>query len=880
MRPEHLVRLAERLCDRSPEVRVVGIHADRWPGGGSIAVNGDTFPVRWCGSRLAVSQQLSALAEGDRLIVVTPLTDADLGLDVLARLARRRLLYPEPWQMVRDAYEVSSVDPRLPMQTWMADALLGARPQGRRATPTNVLDADSAWTHLLGHYLGLPSGRPDVETIIRWSMEPDTTGRFEALPAPFAEAVRTRLAESAGGLGGLLAEGIAAGHPRELLPIGLVCDLLFDGESEPNPPDPVLAQAAARLEPFLGGASVEPARGRDWGVAARAVLGALRGDRRGEWLDRAESLLASLKAEAFSERSSVLPSGFASRLARFAEAGAAAIAVASTEALESAEAAFRRVREHAACDEQVDRARRLEMAMRLVRSLRRRAEATKDLPGMMAQHARGDAFEDWARRSLLGGDEHPEIGKLFGALYRAVRARREERNRRFAGAVRDWLTGKAKGDVVPIEQCLARTVVPLAEERPVLVLVLDGMDASIFHELGESLWKHGWRRQRRTEPDAVLAVLPTVTESSRMALLSGAVMPGTAAAEKSAFAQHPDLLKVSRSGRPPLLFHKADLTGGAAEGLAAPAREALGDEQRRVVGIVLNAVDDHLAKSEQMQITWRIESIKLLPAILMEARKVGRAFVLTSDHGHVLEADGVKLPGDGEGRWRSAASPASESEIEIGGARVRAATGQERIVLPWSEAVRYGSKRNGYHGGVSVQEAVVPVGVYAGPGEMLEGWEPAPLSYPRWWTAEESREAPLRLPEPGPATAPESPTGPQPDLFAEADRPQPAAATRWAPLFASEVYAAQRQLAGRSAPDDGTVGAALEALCDSRAERLPLVTLAKRLDVAPQSHVRRTVTGLQRLLNVDGYPVLRLDDDGEHVELDGALLVERFELEP
>ena len=193
------------------------------------------------------------------------------------------------------------------MQTWMADALLGARPQRRHATPTNVLDADSAWTHLLGHYLGLPSGRPDVETIILWSMEPETTGRFAALPVPLAEAVRARLAESAGGLGALLAAGLAAGHSRELLPIGLVCDLLFDGEPESNPPDPVLVQAAARLEPLLGGTSVEPARGRDWGIAARAVLGALRGDRRGEWLDRAESLLASLKAEAFSDRSSVLP---------------------------------------------------------------------------------------------------------------------------------------------------------------------------------------------------------------------------------------------------------------------------------------------------------------------------------------------------------------------------------------------------------------------------------------------------------------------------------------------------------------------------------------------------------------------------------------------
>ena len=180
---------------------------------------------------------------------------------------------------------------------------------------------------------------------------------------------------------------------------------------------------------------------------------------------------------------------------------------------------------------------------------------------------------------------------------------------------------------------------------------------------------------------------------------------------------------------------------GAAEGLAAPVREALRDQRRRVVGAVLNAVDDHLAKSGQMQLAWRFDSVRLLPALLMEAHAAGRAVALTSDHGHVLEAGGVKLPGDGEGRWRSAAASATAREIEIGGARVRAATGLERIVLPWSETVRYGSKRNGYHGGVSLQEAVAPVGVYVGPGETLAGWEPAPASYPPWWFAEEPSRA-------------------------------------------------------------------------------------------------------------------------------------------
>ena len=872
MTPEHLAQQVKRLCDRSPETRIVGLHAERWLGGESIAVDGAAFSVRWCVSPLAISEQLSALSEGDRLIVLTPLAHADLSLDVLSRFARRQLLHPDKWQLVRDAYGVAAVDPRLPMQSWMADALLSARPQMRTAR-ANTLDADTAWGHLFRHHLGLPSGNPDVESIISWSTDPSTEGRFDKLAAPLAEAVKERLRYSVGGVGNLLAEGIASGHSSELLPIGLVCGVLFDAGS--NNQDPALAQAAARLEPLLGGSSVEPARGREWAAASRTALRSLSQDQRSEWLNRAESLLTDLKADAFSERSSVLPSGFQSRLARFATATTAALQ--KPRALESAEDAFRRVREHVAFDELGDRARHLEMAMRLVRSFHQTRKSARELTRMMAHHMEDGAFEDWARRHLLGGDEHPDVSAMFGALYHSVRARREDRNRSFAKAVQRRRTGGASTDMVPIENCLTRIVVPLAKTRPVLVLVLDGMDAGVFHEIGESLAVQGWRRQRGPGPDAVLAVLPTVTECSRMALLSGEVTQGSSATEKPAFAKHPGLMGVSRPNRPPLLFHKGDLSEGAAEGLAAPVREALGNAQRRVVAVVLNAVDDHLSKSEQMQIAWRVDSIKLLPTILMEAHKAGRAVVITSDHGHVLEANGVKLPGDGEGRWRSAASPATEPEIEIGGARVRAATGQERIVLPWSEAVRYGSKRNGYHGGVTLQEAVVPVGVFVGPGEALDGWEPAPLVYPPWWTEEEPQPAHVRLPvvelvEPVPSAAP------QPDLFTEAERDRTAAAARWDRLFTSEVFAAQNALAAKSAPDDDAVRAALDALYEANG-RLPVLTLAKMLGAAP-SHARRAISGLQRLLNVDGYPVLRLSADAEHVELDATLLIERFGLKP
>lgn len=364
-----------------------------------------------------------------------------------------------------------------------------------------------------------------------------------------------------------------------------------------------------------------------------------------------------------------------------------------------------------------------------------------------------------------------------------------------------------------------------------------------------------------------------------MALLTGGVRRGNAAAEKVGFARHPELRDASRAGRPPCLFHKAELTDGAAEGLAIPVREALGDERQRIVGIVLNAVDDHLAKSEQMQLAWRIDSVRLLPAILNEAHAAGRAVILTSDHGHVLEADGIKLPGEEEGRWRRAAAPATELEIELGGTRVQAATGLERIVLPWSETVRYCSKRNGYHGGVSLQEAVVPVGVYVGPGEELDDWEPIPVPYPPWWSAESPRPARFHLPVPDPKWANrETSAEPQPDLFTEAVRKGAAAASRWEPLFESEMYVAQRQLAGSRVPDDDTVGATLDALSEARG-RLPLVSLAARLDV-PAMRTRGIVAGLQRLLNVDGYPVLRFNEDTEHVDLDGDLFAKLFKFAP
>jgi hypothetical protein len=181
------------------------------------------------------------------------------------------------------------------------------------------------------------------------------------------------------------------------------------------------------------------------------------------------------------------------------------------------------------------------------------------------------------------------------------------------------------------------------------------------------------------------------------------------------------------------LYHKGELTDTAAEGLSPTVRETLAYPEQRVAGVVLNAVDDHLAKSEQLRLQWTVDSFRSLDALLYEARVAGRAVVITADHGHVLEEDGTRLPGYSEERWRAHQEPLAEQKMVFEGPRIQAAIGKRQVALLWSESARYCQKRNGYHGGATPQEAVVPLGVFLCVGKALEGSQPVAEYTPEWW---------------------------------------------------------------------------------------------------------------------------------------------------
>jgi hypothetical protein len=378
---------------------------------------------------------------------------------------------------------------------------------------------------------------------------------------------------------------------------------------------------------------------------------------------------------------------------------------------------------------------------------------------------------------------------------------------------------------------------------------------------------------------ALLSTVPSVTAMARTSLCSGKLTHGTSAAEKQNFAAHAALRAVSRSAYPPVLFHKGELLEGEGAGLSLLVRQALRHEQQRVVGVVVNAIDDHLAKSEQLRLSWTLDQFQHLDALLYEAQVAQRAVVVTSDHGYVLEAGSKRLAGSTEERWRPYDDRLAAEELVFEGPRVPQVTGRERIIVPWSEAVRYSQKKQGYHGGATLQEVLVPLAVLVPQYRTLAGWEALPDRAPAWWSQGELPPAEVSPMPAGTTRRARPATTTQGALFAEAaGRSAETARADWiAHLLCSPVFAGQRRVAGRRAPDDQCVRALLATL-EAHHDRLARRVLEQVLG-APAFRLRGILAGVQRLLNVDGYQVLTVDDISGTVTLNRQLLNTQFQLE-
>jgi hypothetical protein len=877
----------DAVLERDPTAAAVAIRAAAPLGGvPTIDRRGRTFHVRWCESSLSLRETLSALDDepsGTGALLLTPLDDTAVPDDVAARLARGRVFQTGGWEMVRQMFSAQGTDARLGRYEWMPQLLIeGADVEPIAPVPSGFLDLETAWREVLRRSLHLADARPDAATLMRWALRSDLPVLLGRLQPRARADVFGWLAGHSGEAGQLTMACVEAGRAADAAALGVVCGVVFAAAGEGVPE---LAQAAVRLERFVGDRHVGVHAGREWADQAARLLAHTPLEEIRAIVDRADALLRELRVAGFAHLSDWTPAGLEQRLTRFAKALSELLASGTPDACSVVEESAGDVLRHRLAPAQPLRAERAQMARRLARWWVRPAVAPAHLDAAVATQADDGAFVDWARFRLLGGDEHAELSEVYARLRATVAQRRDALNKAFAAAlaaqVREAQPLGARA--VPVEAVLEKVVGPLAAAQPVLVLVIDGLSLAIFRELFERPERHGWVEwipEALDRPLVGVAALPTITEVSRASLLCGRVCTGTSAVEKAGFASHSALVACSTNSQPPKLFHKGELSDDGH--LAGEVRSALANVGQKVVGVVYNAVDDHLSGPDQLHQRWGLEDLRLLLPLLREARDSKRVIVVTADHGHVLEESSTAIAGGASDRWRAGAATADPREVLLSGARVLTPDGDSRVVCLWSEGARYTGRKNGYHGGASPAEVLVPLTVLAPFGVNLAGWKPAPPQQPEWW---DLPTAPARAPAPpAPKAAARRPTtkaAGQGGLFGDEDLPVPAPASAPADdwigaLLASAVYASQRQLAARVALADAQMRLLLASL-DERGGKLSRSALAQRLAV-PELRLGGLLSAARRMLNVDQAAVLTVDEAAGMVEFNRGLLLQQFRL--
>jgi len=857
-----------------------------WTGPQSFEEKGYTFRVAVASSLLDVRCHLIGVdpASQERVVIVANLPQAQFPADVRSRLLHADLKEIDPWRVLMAEFR-AKVDSRIKADQDLAIALLQARPaSGFPAVTTGILDPNTFWGAVCVHVLGLPGANPTPRDLLTWATDDASATRLRLTKPSIRNEVERWLGERSP-LASVLVSIAAKIPASDLIPIGLVCGVVHHEDASQHPD---LLRSQGRLEQITGGATVTLRDAREWHEEAIQALAKLDIELQRRLRKRSDALLAQVAAEHFADLSHVIPHGYQQRLMAFAATVQHHLEgkADDTELLEAASL----VRSHWDGKADTHRQLKVEMATRVARWLRTPIETPATLPEAMSVYRDRIAFADWARHGVVGGDPISELQKAYAALHDQVLARREVFNRRFAGMFAEWnRTPDQYPEIVKIEDLNRRIVAEVAADHKVLVLVMDGMSWPVAQELVAHLESQYWTLRTRTidgvaMPAPVMTTVPSVTEFGRTSLLCGHLARGDAGDERRGFAECHELRSVSSSSNPPVLFHRKDLEEPGRQGLGSQVADALANQKQRIVGLVINAVDDHLTKDDGGVRSWDLESIRVLRDLLAAATQSKRAIILCSDHGHVLDHWVAGASGTDEGgeRWHTAVP--RDGEIAISGPRI-AAYGST-LTAPWTEKVRYGGKKNGYHGGVSPQELIAPCMVLAEQNDVIDGWAEVHLSQPVWWrmeaeitpTATVTETLTTTVDAVKPTKARRSETPGQMSLFDQTP-PTPATTTStWHQrLLVSPVWQLSSAQAGRRRPDDVVVLKILGALDSAPGGQLSERALAEVLNV-PALRMSGIIAQVARMLNVESYRILSYTDDRGHIRLDRVLALTQFEL--
>jgi len=857
--PEQIYARARSLREGSPEARCIAFHFQGpWAGPDSK----DEFAFYHCKSALEVREVLDTPMDRVK-VLLTDLSDQELGEDVLVRIFKRRLHTLKRGDVLRGVFSAQQIDPRIATTPGLMEALVEYAAHGSTNPATaGSLGLDAAWAFVVGAAIGLVEESPDLTALLTWSCAKENLDKYRALPDGRRQLILSRLIELGPGAEEFCTVLESGHHP---VAVALVCGVVYHDDASSS-----LQKAEGKAEDrFFKGLRPRREGVRKLASAAESLA---TSDRVDPYLSTAQNLLNNLDAETFAYLSPVLPDGYEQRLARLAREMQQACRAPSSPALRSVFAARERVWRHRLAKVDKQEVHRIDMSIRLLAWQVQQEVAPSPLRKTLVHAAQEYAtvwsFVDWARYSLIPGSRNRELEKAYREICQRVDAQRELFAREFARLL-SGDTGAGVADLlVPIERVMRDVVAPLATANPVLVVVVDGLSWFVWRELSSSIPIQWMQMSPSKSALVALATIPSVTESSRCSLFCGELKLGKADVEVKGFKSHPDLAAAGQHNRSPKLHHKASLKSGGESGLADDVRDSIKDKSRRIVAVVVNAVDDNLLKGDQLVMSWSVESVHPLASLLEEARLAGRYVVVTGDHGHVLEIGSEIRKGSGGERWKTAET-AEDGEIVIEGPRVVMGNGN-RLVAPWKERIRYGPKRNGYHGGVSPQEMLIPVAVFRHESAPKPDLKELVEQLPEWWEVGTSG-ATIETPVSEICSKPKV-------LFADAAPPKSTQAKpAWiGELLKSPILKAQAVLAGRHPLKLEELTQLLTVLT-ARGGTVTESALARELDMLP-FRIGGFVTVAQRMLNVEGFQVLSRDEESATVTLNEKLLKTQFEL--
>ncbi len=887
-----------------------------------IVVNVDNKRTRfvYCHSELAMREALVDHRDAsERLVLLSKFDEVHLAKDVLARIWKNEPQRISPWKTLQQLIKVREVDPRLPKKNgrWMAEALLGCFDRFQEKIAFGeVLDQDNAWRALALGYLNYDEPALDLQSLFSWSISNDVSPLIKKLPSDVKDNLEDWLHQGIPQTSQLVQTLLLNEQGDDLLSIGLACSVMYYNGIESLTVVDITQLHISRgvfKERFLAGTTFDQHLLQQFGGdAIKTTLRVLKEKGHqviNEALGKTEQILASLDLLPAVELSEVLPGSLKLRFTRYAESLSCVLAGGEVEQAESALSVLKR---HAfvgmpAQQESVERA---DMALRLARWLKQAPEQSGSAAKSISEYIQQGSYADWARSVVWSGDVHEVLNNVYQQLTERVSHIRKNQNQAFSQQLDAIARGDVLGDhYIPVENALERIVAPIAEKNPVLLLVLDGMSEAVFRELTEDLIKHHWLELKvagNSGDQCLVAALPTVTKVSRCSLLSGRLAEGVANDEKKAFSGHALLKKIASTKYPPMIFHKQDLQQTGTGALNADVRAKLASTGYRVLAAVINAIDDQLSSSSQVSVNWMLDNVALLRQVLEAARESGRVVVITSDHGHVLDHHSLYQAPDSSSennvngeRYQLISDSVSEHEVRVSGERV--VTAKQSVVLPWTEQLRYTKSKNmGYHGGGSLQEVVIPFGVFVSAADIdvLEGWSEVPRSFPKWWY-QESVKAEIASSFINPAYTDAKPARKpkksknadavaevMDDMFAatadaatiiEAATEPEAAAEMWIEdLFSSAVYLQVKSRVGRTGIKEEELRALIEFLDQHQGQAMEAAVL--RYLEKPKIRLRGFLAGAQKLLNVDGYPILSVERDSQTIKLNIVDLKKQFEL--